>query len=96
MTGLEDFLVNLQCGLYGISCHCHLFSCLMLLGLWNTQGRPTCVPEASGVTGQDDFPVNLQFRHSGASCQGLKSVVACSLALGMLMGDLFDSLEHPV
>ena len=48
------------------------------------------------VTGLEVFTFDLQCGHSGVSCNGLKSVVARSLALGMLMGDLFVSLEHPV
>ena len=48
------------------------------------------------MTGLEVFLLVLQCGHSGVSCNGLKSVVARSLALGMLMGDLFVSLEHLV
>ena len=48
------------------------------------------------MTGLDIFSFDLQCGHSGVSCNSLKSVVARSLALGMLMGDLFVYLEHPV
>ena len=48
------------------------------------------------MTGLEVFLLVLQCGHSGLSCNGLKSVVARSLGLGMLMGDLFVYLEHPV
>ena len=68
----------------------------MLTGLGDAHGGPVCVTGASGVTGLEVFTLVLQCGHSEVSCNGLKSVVACSLALGMLMGDLFVSLEHLV
>ena len=68
----------------------------MLPGLGDSHGGQVCVPGASGVAGLEVFLKYFQWGLCGLSCTALKLAVACSLALGMLMVDMFVSLEHPV